>query len=179
MYEEWIKYEKITADKPEVYQMAEILRIDTHGVVGRLLIVWSWFDDYTEDGTASDTMIRALDAKTRKGFCHAMSAVGWMRIEGGTISVCNYDKHNGASAKKRAGDRKRKQKSRGASSFCHSNVVTFRGQVSQLARDIRRTFVTVARSSQFFFFFFLYQGEEFIKYSVLEGQNGTEVPHGA
>lgn len=179
MYEEWIKYEKITADKPEVYQMAEILRIDTHGVVGRLLVVWSWFDDYTEDGTASDTMIKALDAKTCKGFCHAMSAVGWMRIEGGTISICNYDKHNGSSAKKRAGDRKRKQKSRLSSDFCHANSVTFRGQMSRLCCDINRTFVTVARSSQFFFFFFLYQGREFIKYSVLEGQNGTVVQHGA
>ena len=131
MHEEWIKYEKITLEKPEVYEMAEILKLDNHGVVGRLLVVWSWFDDYTEDGTAKEVMIKMLDAKTCKGFCHAMNRVGWLRIAGGEISITNYDKHNGASAKKRANDRKRKAKSRDNSVSCHSNRVTYRGQMSQ------------------------------------------------
>ena len=56
MYENWIKFEKLTLEKPEVYQMAAKLRLDNHGVVGRLLVVWSWFDDHTEDGTAPDSV---------------------------------------------------------------------------------------------------------------------------
>ena len=43
---DWLKFEKVTMDKPEVFEMAGILGIDPDAVVGKLLRVWSWFDDW-------------------------------------------------------------------------------------------------------------------------------------
>ena len=170
MYENWIKFEKLTLEKPEVYQMAAKLKLDNHGVVGRLLVVWSWFDDHTEDGTAPDSVVPMLDARTCKGFCSAMQEVNWLNIKDGKVSISNYSKHNGASSKKRSADAARKAKHRGRMEhFCHSNLVTSLGKMSQQYCDTNRTklgklsqiiatFVTLARSSQFSFSFFLFQG---------------------
>ena len=133
MSENWIKFEKSTLEKPEVYQMAALLKIDVHSVVGKLLTVWAWFDDHTEDGTAPTSVIPMLDGKTCRGFCAAMQdpKVKWLTVDGDTVSIANYDKHNSASAKKRANDRKRKTKSRLNSAFCHAQGVTYLGQMSQ------------------------------------------------
>lgn len=190
MYENWIKFEKLTLEKPEVYQLASLLKIDVHSVVGKLLIIWSWFDDHTEDGTAPISVIPLLDGKTCKGFCAAMQdkSVGWLSVENGTVSICNYDKHNGQSAKKRAKEtsKKRGQRRDKNSDFYQSCpqsvpivVGTNSGHKNQSCPQSVPFLSLLARFSQFYISFFLFQGTEFIKYSVLEGGFGTEVQNGA
>lgn len=118
---DWLKFEKATMDKPEVFEMAGILGIDPDAVVGKLLRVWSWFDEQSRDGHASVT-VRAL-LERRAGvpdFVSAMIAVGWLAESNGRFILPNYDRHNGSSAKSRALATVRKQKSRN----CHAPSVT-------------------------------------------------------
>lgn len=124
----WIKFEVTTSDKMEVGLIADILGIDPDAVVGKLLRVWAWFDENTIDGNASVTQ-KALQERYKcnassvakalldrrvgvVGFCDAMIQVGWMVELDGTISLPNFDRHNGESAKKRAEGGKRVEKHR-------------------------------------------------------------------
>ena len=124
----WIKFEVTTSDKMEVGLMADILKIDPDAVVGKLLRVWAWFDENTIDGNANVTQ-NALQERYKcnassvakalldrrvgvVGFCDAMIQVGWMVEFDGAISLPNFDRHNGESAKKRAEGGKRVEKHR-------------------------------------------------------------------
>ena len=40
----WIKIEKSTPDKPEIFEMAEILGVDPDAILGKLIRVWAWMD---------------------------------------------------------------------------------------------------------------------------------------
>jgi hypothetical protein len=98
----WIKFDTSTPDKPEVWAIAERLDIDPDAVVGKLLRVWAWFDDHTEKGNAPSVTKALLDRRVGvTGFCDAMVFVGWLLEEGDAISVPNFDRHNGATAKSR------------------------------------------------------------------------------
>lgn len=99
----WIKVERSTPDKPEVWAIAQELKLDADTVMGKLLRVWLWFDEQTEDGNAksvtSVTLALRIDALTGvTGFAKAMRSTGWLN---GT-SIPHFDRHNGESAKKRA-----------------------------------------------------------------------------
>lgn len=52
MASSWIKVEVITPDKPEIFQIAEILNIDPDAVLGKLVRIWAWADQQTIDGNA-------------------------------------------------------------------------------------------------------------------------------
>jgi hypothetical protein len=98
----WIKFDTSTSDKPEVWFIAEQLSIDPDAVVGKLLRVWAWFDDHTEKGNAPSVTKALLDRRVGvSGFCAAMIAAGWMVEDGGVLSVPNFDRHNGKTAKSR------------------------------------------------------------------------------
>ena len=132
---DWIKFETSTSDKPEVWAMASELGIDADAVVGKLLRVWSWFDEQTPDGNAVSVTsalaerYQSVTASVTKtlldrrvgvtGFCDAMISVGWMIESDGVISLPNFDRHNGKTAKSRALTAKRvanhKTKGNGAS----------------------------------------------------------------
>ncbi len=102
---DWIEYEKALPEKPKVLQIAGILRMDRYAVVGRLLEIWSWFDAHTEDGNAIGVTKEFLDERVGvTGFCNAMKDAGWMtelHEPCNGLSVTNFSKHNGESAKKR------------------------------------------------------------------------------
>lgn len=99
---DWIKFELITLDKPEVCQIADAADIDCDAVVGKLLRVWGWFDQQTADGNAPSVSKRLLDRMVGvTGFCEHMKLVGWMVEEEGVISLPNFDRHNGKTAKNR------------------------------------------------------------------------------
>jgi len=99
----WIKFDTATPDKPEVWQMAAALGVDADAVVGKLLRVWAWFDTHSENGNAPSVSKVTLDRHVgNAGFCDSMLSVGWMADDGETISLPNFDRHNGETAKKRA-----------------------------------------------------------------------------
>jgi hypothetical protein len=109
----WIKFETATSHKPEVWQMAQDLGIDPDAVVGKLLRVWAWFDEQTENGNAPSVTKALLDRYVGvTGFVTAMLQVGWLSEDETGISIPNFDRHNGSTAKKRASTAKRVAESR-------------------------------------------------------------------
>lgn len=100
---DWIKFEISTPDKPEVWAIADDLDIDPDAVVGKLLRVWTWFDQQTEKGNAPSVTKKLLDRSVGvPGFCDSLVKVGWLGDDGKTITATNFDRHNGKTAKERA-----------------------------------------------------------------------------
>lgn len=110
---DWIKVEHVTPDKPEIDLLANILRIEHDAVVGKLLRLWIWADQQTVDGTALTITDTFLDRLTFcPGFATALRRVGWLKGRDGRLSLHNFDRHNGQSAKQRAQTAKRVARSR-------------------------------------------------------------------
>ena len=100
---DWIKFEIATPDKPEVWQIAETLSIEPDAVVGKLMRVWSWFDQQTELGNAPSVSKMLLDRLVGvTGFCKAVIDSGWMNDDGKVLTLPHFDRHNGKTAKNRA-----------------------------------------------------------------------------
>jgi len=121
----WIKFDTSTPDKPEVWAIAASLGIDPDAVVGKLLRVWTWFDDQTEKGNAPSVTKALLDRNCGvTGFCEAMILAGWLDEENGVISIPKFDRHNGETAKSRCLTAKRvaKHKSGNAKSNATGNA---------------------------------------------------------
>ena len=122
---DWIKIEHALPDKPEVMDMARILGIDPDAVVGKLIRVWTWFDNHTVDGNASVTVRALLDRYTGvSNFVLTMQDVGWVRETDGQLSVSHFDRHNGQTAKNRANTNRRVAKSRKCNDDCNGDSVT-------------------------------------------------------
>jgi hypothetical protein len=115
---DWIKFDTSTSDKPEVWAIASQLSIDPDAVVGKLLRVWAWFDEQTEngkargnaDGNAISVTTSVTPSVTKAlldrrvgvtGFCDAMIQSGWMSEDDGALGIPNFDRHNGKTAKSR------------------------------------------------------------------------------
>lgn len=100
---EWLKFEKATPDKPEVFAIAASLSIDPDAVVGKLIRVWSWFDTHTVDGNGRGVTPPLLDRIAGvTGFVTAMASVGWIEVTDCGVSLPNFDRHTGETAKGRA-----------------------------------------------------------------------------
>ena len=122
---DWLKFDKSTPDKPEVWAMAEILGIDPDAVIGKLLRVWSWFDEQSEEGNAPSVSKMLLDRKVGvTGFCDAMIKCGWMDSIDTGVSLPNFDRHNGKTAKNRALTAKRVAKHKTESNAKGNEKVT-------------------------------------------------------
>ena len=103
---EWIKIEVVTPDKPEIYQLAEILAIDPDAVLGKLIRIWAWADQQTIDGNANSNAASVTKSAIDRigfmpGFADALIQVGWLRFDGSILIFPNFDRHNGKSSKKR------------------------------------------------------------------------------
>ena len=110
---DWMKVEKVTPDKPEIYAMADILDIDPDAVFGKCFRIWSWFDDHTEKGNAPSVTFALLDRKSSvTGFGKAMEQVGWLTNTDEGLNVPNFDRHCGETAKRRGLTAKRVAKSK-------------------------------------------------------------------
>jgi len=102
---EWIKIETSLSDKPEVLRISRRLGIDKDCVVGKLARVWGWFDKNSVDGVVDGVVDADIDAIAyQDGFASALVSVGWLLVDSDLcrVSVPNFQRHNGESAKKRA-----------------------------------------------------------------------------
>lgn len=100
---DWIKFELATSDKPEVWAIADALGLDPDAVVGKLLRVWAWFDQHTEKGNAPSVTKKLLDRSVGvSGFCDSLISQDWLLESENIISIPNFDRHNGETAKTRA-----------------------------------------------------------------------------
>jgi len=141
---DWIKIESVTPDKPEIFVMAEHLHIDPDAVLGKLLRIWIWADQHTEDGNAAHLNRSIIDRISGEPhFAEAMESAGWLIESDAGIEIPNFDKHNGQSAKRRANTAKRVSKSRNASvtemkRSCNADVTDMKHKKVTLPRPIVR-----------------------------------------
>lgn len=122
---EWLKLEKSTFDKPEVLAIAATLGIDPDLVIGKLARLWSWFDTHTEDGNAPGVTLALLDTILRvTGFAENVQKVGWLIVNDSGISLPNFDRHCGQTAKTRALTAKRVAAFKGGNAKGNAGIVT-------------------------------------------------------
>jgi hypothetical protein len=114
---DWVKLEKETRHKEEILCIARACGVSRHEAFGAWFDLLCWLDSMTADGH-----LRALTPEEcdgiggLKGLGKAMADAGWIEFtpEGGAI-VINWNRHNGASAKKRALTNRRVAACRGRS----------------------------------------------------------------
>ncbi len=100
---EWLKFEKATPDKPEVFAIAAKLDMDPDAVVGKLIRVWCWFDTHTTDGNGAGVTRPLLDRIAGvTGFVAGMESVGWIVVTPAGVSLPNFERHTGETSKGRA-----------------------------------------------------------------------------
>jgi hypothetical protein len=133
MASNWIKIEVITPDKPEIYELSELLSLDPDAVLGKLIRIWAWADQQTIDGNAksnatSVTKIAIDRMAFMPGFADAMLKVGWLKFESTVLVFPNFERHNGESSKKRALTNRRVAKHRTEKQESNADSVT--GSVS-------------------------------------------------
>ena len=126
---DWIKFEHATCNKPEVFQISESLGIDPDAVIGKLLRFWCWCDeqavtcnDKCNALTVTKTVIDRITFRT--GFADAMEKAGWLEYVDGELSVPNFNRHNGKTAKDRSVTNKRVAKNRKCNDECNGDTVT-------------------------------------------------------
>lgn len=111
----WIKIRTNLPTDPAVLRIAAATRINALEVVGRLFLVWTWADGLTVDGTLPNAKLEDIDAISgRRGFGAAMQQVNWLGVTEGGLELPKWDRHNGASAKRRAMESERKRQERAA-----------------------------------------------------------------
>jgi hypothetical protein len=101
---EWLKFEANTPEKPEVLAITIAMGWDDPDLtVGKLMRVWRWFDQQTVNGNAPSVTAALLDRLLGvSGLCQAMASVGWLVIDDHGLTLPNFDRHNGKTAKDRA-----------------------------------------------------------------------------
>lgn len=120
---DWIKIEHALPDKPEVFQLAELLGIDPDAVVGKLVRLWVWCDQQTVNGNALGVTDSFLDRITHQpGFSVALRKVGWLQARSGSLAIPHFDRHNGQTAKARAVTNRRVAAHRNK---CNADSVTY------------------------------------------------------
>lgn len=114
MAADWIKLRVDLQSHPKIVRILSATKSDKFRAIGGLHAVWSVFDTHSVDGVLDGYSPDALDHVIGwQGFADAMIAVGWLHFDGSqTLSLPEFDEHNGQSAKRRAEDQKRKKSSR-------------------------------------------------------------------
>lgn len=109
----WIKMRTDLRDHPKVVRMASALKADRLRVIGGLWAVWGTFDTHSVDGELEGYTLATLDEGIGwRGFSAALAAVRWLVETGDGLEIPEFAEHNGASAKRRATDAKRKASDR-------------------------------------------------------------------
>ncbi len=109
----WIKIRTNLATDPAVAAIGMRLKMHPRQVVGCLVALWCWADPLTADGWVPHATAKLVDdVAGKRGFADAMALVEWLGIEAGGVRFPRWDRHNGQSAKARAGEAERKRMQR-------------------------------------------------------------------
>jgi hypothetical protein len=131
---DWIKMRCNLWTHPKVLTLASALERTDCGqnapqcgalvrAIGALHGAWSVADQHADDDGRIDMTAESLDSVVyTPGFCRAMESIGWLTIGDGWLQFVNYQEHNGATAKRRATEAKRKSSVRKTSASCPQNV---------------------------------------------------------
>lgn len=135
---EWLKFECSLPEKPETLAITVAMGWDDPDLtVGKLMRLFRWFDQQTVSGNAPNVTAALLDRIIGvTGFIGAVASVGWIVVDESGISLANFERHNGTTAKSRAQTAKRVANHRGNG---ESNADSNAGTVTQaLAREEKR-----------------------------------------
>ena len=138
---DWMPVRLDLADDPAVIAISVATGLDENAVVGRLVKVWSWANRHTEDGRLRGVTAAWINQFVgKRGFAEAMAATDppWLVIEADGLTIPKFERYNGSSAKSRAQNTRRQQKSRG-------QRVSDRTESATESRDCRAESVTEAR----------------------------------
>lgn len=126
---DWIKMTHALPEKPEVLAIARKTGLGRFDVVGRLFVMWRWFDANTLNGNAPGVTLVTLNEclfgeGSATNFTHAVADVGWLEESEGGVAVPNFDSHISESAKTRAQTAKRVAKAKGKAKTGNAACVT-------------------------------------------------------
>lgn len=129
---DWIKMRIDLQSHPKIVRILSATGADKFRVIGGLHAVWSVFDTHSENGMLKGYTPETMDHIIGwSGFSDAMIKVGWLVFDGAeTLSVPEFDEHNGKSAKRRGEDQKRKREVRKTSETSPENC----GQIADKKR---------------------------------------------
>ena len=151
---DWIKIECSTPDKPEVLAITVKMGWDDPDLtVGKLFKLWRWFDQQTTDGNALSVTSALLDRYLGvSGFVTAVASVGWLSINEDGVSLVDFDKHNGTSAKQRSQTAKRvanhKSNAKGNAHTVTKNVSSALPREEKRREDIKEANASLTRASK-------------------------------
>ena len=110
---DWIKWQKRTWQKPEVMRTATILNISIGDAALAWIRLWEWADEISEDGGILGVAKGDIDCVVGvAGFADAAVTVGWLVLDDEGVSIPNFDRLNGKSAKRRTMEAARKKSTR-------------------------------------------------------------------
>ena len=142
---DWLKMTHALPEKPEVLAIAGRTGLNRFEVVGRLFILWRWFDNNTVDGNASGvTSVTLQECLFGYGdvtsFVSAVVAARWLVENDEGVSVVKFDEHTSESAKQRAQTAKRvaKSKKNAKGNADNGNKVTLSALPDALPREEKR-----------------------------------------
>lgn len=135
MANDWIKMRMDLQTHPKIVRILSATKSDKFRVIGGLHSVWCVFDTHSEDGTLKGYTLQTMDHIIGwPGFSAAVSSVGWLIETPEGLVMPDFEEHNGASAKRRSEDTKRKRKIR-MSAKCPQSV----RKVSEESADEKTT----------------------------------------
>ena len=106
---DWIKMRGNLWDDPRVSRLCDLTGQSEAAVIGGLYWLWSSADQHTETGVMPGLSTKAIDRKTGvSGLADALIEIGWLADHPEGVRIVNFEEHNGASAKRRTLDAKRK-----------------------------------------------------------------------
>jgi hypothetical protein len=115
---DWIKMEHATACKPEVVLAAQLLCISRREMLGILVDYWIWLDanlDESRHGMVTHVSRKSLEETLHcAGLAAVLEYIKWAEFddEQRIMTVKNWDRHNGKTAKSRALTRDRQARKR-------------------------------------------------------------------
>lgn len=110
---DWIKMRGNLWDDTRVARICDLTGKREAEVIGGLYWLWTMADEQSYDGSLIGLSTATIDRKTGvKGLGESLLTVGWLREIPDGLCIVRFDEHNGASAKRRALEAKRKSETR-------------------------------------------------------------------
>lgn len=154
---DWLKMEICLPHKPEILAMSAKTGMEPDLIVGKCFRLWAWFDQHTENGNAAGVTLVTLSYAIGNGeanvmFLDALKSVGWVIEDESGVSLPNFDRHNGETAKARALTAKRVAKHKAKSNVDGNATGNAKGNASSVNSPLpreekRREEVTVANAT--------------------------------
>lgn len=132
----WIKMRGNLWDDPRVAKICDVTGKREAEVIGGLYWLWSMADEQTDDGTLIGLSTATIDRKTGiKGFGEAVLGIGWIEQLPDGLLIARFEEHNGASAKRRSMEAKRKGEVRNPSAKRPHPMRTESGHHAELDKN--------------------------------------------